>query len=129
MDCDFEHPPEVVPLLVEQWRLGAKVVVTQRMEINGQVSAGKRLTSRLFYRVLGLIGDVTIEPGSADFLLLDRAAVDAVNGFEDRDVFLRGLVRWLGFPLAKVPYAQGTRSAGRCTCWPTTGARSASGST
>jgi polyisoprenyl-phosphate glycosyltransferase len=113
MDCDFEHPPEVVPLLVEQWRLGAKVVVTQRMEINGQVSTGKRVTSRLFYRVLGLIGDVAIEPGSADFLLLDRAAVDAVNGFEDRDVFLRGLVRWLGFPLAKVPYAQGTRSAGR----------------
>src|SRR5262249_45461745 len=31
MDCDFEHPPEVVPLLVEQWRQGAKVVVTQRM--------------------------------------------------------------------------------------------------
>src|SRR5262252_741430 len=113
MDCDFEHPPEVVPLLIEQWRLGAKVVVTQRMEINGQVSTGKRLTSRLFYRVLGLIGDVAIEPGSADFLLLDRAAVDAVNGIEDRDVFLRGLVRWLGFPLAKVPYAQGTRSAGR----------------
>ncbi|HEV2958210.1 MAG TPA: glycosyltransferase family 2 protein, partial [Xanthobacteraceae bacterium] len=105
MDCDFEHPPEVVPLLVEQWRLGAKVVVTQRMEINGSVSHGKRLTSRLFYRVLALLGDVTIEPGSADFLLLDRAAVDVINGFEDRDVFLRGLVRWLGFPLAKVPYA------------------------
>jgi dolichol-phosphate mannosyltransferase len=112
MDCDFEHPPDVVPLLVEQWRVGAKVVVTQRMEVNGSVSAGKRLTSRLFYRVLALIGDVAIEPGSADFLLLDRAAVDAVNGFEDRDVFLRGLVRWLGFPLAKVPYAQGTRPAG-----------------
>ena len=42
-----------------------------------------------------------------------RAAVDAVNGFEDRDVFLRGLVRWLGFRLAKVPYAQGTRPTGR----------------
>jgi glycosyltransferase involved in cell wall biosynthesis len=113
MDCDFEHPPEVVPLLVAQWRQGAKVVVTQRLETNGPASAAKRLTSRLFYRLLDLIGDVTIEPGSADFLLLDRAAVDVVNGFEDRDVFLRGLVRWLGFPLAKVPYAQGTRPAGR----------------
>jgi glycosyltransferase involved in cell wall biosynthesis len=113
MDCDFEHPPEVVPLLVAQWRQGAKVVVTQRLETTGAASAAKRLTSRLFYRLLDLIGDVTIEPGSADFLLLDRAAVDAVNGFEDRDVFLRGLVRWLGFPLAKVPYAQGTRAAGR----------------
>src|ERR1700730_13487407 len=51
MDCDFEHPPEVVPLLVEQWRLGAKVVVTQRMEINGSVSTGKRPNSRPFFAV------------------------------------------------------------------------------
>jgi glycosyltransferase involved in cell wall biosynthesis len=113
MDCDFEHPPEVVPLLIARWRQGAKVVVTRRMDVNGATSAAKRLTSRLFYRLLDLIGDVTIEPGSADFLLLDRAAVDVVNGFEDRDVFLRGLVRWLGFPLATVPYTQGTRPAGR----------------
>ena len=113
MDCDYEHPPETVPLLVAQWRQGAKVVVTQRLQMSGATSAAKRLTSHLFYRLLALIGDVAIEPGSADFLLLDRAAVDVVNGFEDRDMFLRGLVRWLGFPLAKVPYKQGTRQTGR----------------
>jgi glycosyltransferase involved in cell wall biosynthesis len=113
MDCDFEHPPEIVPLLVAQWRQGAKVVVTQRLEMTGPASPTKRLTSRLFYRLLDFIGDVTIEPGSADFLLLDRAVVEVVNGFEDRELFLRGLVRWLGFPLAKVPFAQGTRQAGR----------------
>jgi polyisoprenyl-phosphate glycosyltransferase len=113
MDCDFEHPPEVVPQLVAQWRRGAKVVVTQRVDAAGTAPPAKRLTSRLFYRLLDLIGDVAIEPGSADFLLLDRAAVDVVNGFEDRDVFLHGLVRWLGFPLVKVTYAQGTRPAGQ----------------
>jgi len=112
MDCDFEHPPEVVPLLVAEWRRGAKVVVTQRLDMIGPNSAAKRFTSQLFYRVLGVIGDVRIDPGSADFLLLDRTAVEVVNGFEDRDVFLRGLVRWLGFPLALVCYAQGTRQAG-----------------
>jgi polyisoprenyl-phosphate glycosyltransferase len=115
MDCDFEHPPEVVPALVAEWRRGARVVVTQRLDVDltAANSAVKRFTSRLFYRVLDLIGDVRIEPGSADFLLLDRAAVDVVNGFEDRDVFLRGLVRWLGFALAKVTYQQGTRQLGQ----------------
>jgi polyisoprenyl-phosphate glycosyltransferase len=113
MDCDFEHPPEVVPKLIAEWRRGAKVVVTHRLDVAAQASLAKRLTSRLFYRVLDLIGDVRIEPGSADFLLLDRVVVDTINELETHDVFLRGLVRWLGFPLAKVPYVQGARQAGR----------------
>ena len=111
MDCDFEHPPEIVPALVDHWRNGAKVVVTRR-EDDG-VPAGKRISSRLFYRLLDAIGDVRIEPGSADFYLLDRSAVDAVNAFEDQDLFLRGLVRWLGMPMASVAYTQGQRREGQ----------------
>src|SRR5437763_981692 len=112
MDCDFEHPPELVPALVTEWRRGAKVVTTHRLDINSPASFGKRVTSRLFYNVLDLIGDVRIEPGSADFLLLDRVVVDTINGFSDQDLFVRGLVRWLGFPMARVPYAQGVRQSG-----------------
>src|SRR5450631_408171 len=111
MDCDFEHPPETVPALVEHWRCGAKVVVTRRDDAR-DVPMRKRLTSRLFYRLLDAIGDVRIEPGSADFFLLDRSAIDAVNAFEDQDLFLRGLVRWLGMPMATVAYSQGTRREG-----------------
>jgi glycosyltransferase involved in cell wall biosynthesis len=110
MDCDFQHPPEMVPALVEQWRQGAKVVVTQHDAAGG--TAGKRLTSNLFYRVLDAIGDVRIEPGSNDFFLLDRAAVEIVNAFQDQDLFLRGLVRWIGLPTAKVAYSQGARREG-----------------
>jgi dolichol-phosphate mannosyltransferase len=112
MDCDFEHPPETVPALFEEWRRGAKVVLTERSEEIAPTSPFKRLTSRLYYRVLDAIGDVRIEPGSADFLLLDRAVVDIINSFEDDNLFLRGLVRWLGFPVAKVRYAQGLRQEG-----------------
>src|SRR5207237_47352 len=111
MDCDFEHPPETVPALIEKWRGGARIVVTKRDEGN-VVPAHKRLTSRLFYRLLDSIGDVRIESGSADFFLLDRVAVDAVNAFQDQDLFLRGLVRWLGMPMATVAYSQGRRSQG-----------------
>ena len=62
--------------------------------------------------MLDAIGDVRIEPGSADYMLLDRAVVDVVNALEDQDIFLRGLVRWLGFPLVTIPYARGTRQHG-----------------
>ena len=111
MDADFEHPPELIPKLIAAWRGGAKIVATQRSD-DATVSSAKRLSSRLYYRVLDAIGDVRIEPGSADFMLLDRAVVDVINGLEDQDLFLRGLVRWLGFPLTTIPYARGTRRHG-----------------
>jgi dolichol-phosphate mannosyltransferase len=111
MDADFEHPPEVVPKLIEQWRAGFKIVAAQRTD-GELVSPFKRASSRLYYRVLGALGDVRMEPGSADFLLLDRAVVDTINGFESHDLFLRGLVRWLGHPIGKVGYHPGQRRHG-----------------
>lgn len=111
MDADFEHPPALVPQLVEQWRAGFRVVAAQRQD-GETVAAFKRASSRLYYRVLGALGDVQMEPGSADFLLLDRAVVDTVNGMESQDLFLRGLVRWLGYPIARVGYDPGQRRHG-----------------
>jgi dolichol-phosphate mannosyltransferase len=111
MDCDFEHPPEVVPALVEQWRNGFKIVAGQRMD-RDSASAMKRVTSRLYYRFLGVLGDVQLEPGSANFLLMDREVVDVINAFESQDLFLRGLVRWLGYPIGKVDYEPGERRHG-----------------
>src|SRR4029079_11823661 len=64
MDCDFEHPPELIPKLVAGWREGAKIVATRRDDEG--VAAGKRLSSQFYYRFLDAIGDVRIEPGSAD---------------------------------------------------------------
>ena len=110
MDADFEHPPELIPKLVAAWRGGAKIVATRRDDDG--VPAGKRVTSQIYYRVLDAIGDVRIEPGSADYMLLDRAVVDVVNAIEDQDIFLRGLVRWLGFPLVTIPYTRGERQPG-----------------
>ena len=112
MDADFEHPPQLIPEMVAAWRSGAKVVATQRIDDAIQVSAMKRLTSQLYYRLLDTISDVRIAPGSADYLLLDRAVVDHINRLEDQDIFLRGLVRWLGFPMTTLPFARGTRREG-----------------
>jgi polyisoprenyl-phosphate glycosyltransferase len=111
MDSDFEHPPELIPDLVRQWQAGFKIVAAQRLD-DEAVPQFKQATSRLYYRLLGALGDVRLEPGSADYLLLDRVVVDAVNGFEDHDLFLRGLVRWLGYPLTSVSYRQGKRTHG-----------------
>jgi polyisoprenyl-phosphate glycosyltransferase len=112
MDGDFEHPPELVPAMVAEWQRGAKIVLTQRITKGGQISLLKSLTSRLFYRLLNAIGDVRVEPGSSDFLLLDRAVVNTINGLSAREIFLRGLVRWLGYPTVTLKFTQGTRLVG-----------------
>jgi dolichol-phosphate mannosyltransferase len=112
IDADLEQPPGLIPDLVRQWRAGFKIVTAQRVGYEATVPWFKRATSRLYYRVLDALGDVNIEPGSANFMLLDRVVVDAVNRIEDQDLFLRGVVRWLGYPLASVPFRQGLRQHG-----------------
>jgi dolichol-phosphate mannosyltransferase len=112
MDADLEHPPTLIPDLVKEWRRGFKIVTAQRIGYELSVPWFKRATSQLYYRVLDALGDIHIEPGSANFMLLDRVVVDAVNRIEDRDLFLRGVVRWLGYPLISVPFRQSLRQHG-----------------
>jgi polyisoprenyl-phosphate glycosyltransferase len=112
MDADFEHPPELIPDLVAAWRAGVKIVATQRQDDTTQTSPLKRVTSKLYYRLLDTIGDVRIASGSSDYMLLDRSVVDMINGIDSHDMFLRGLVRWLGFPMTTVPFWRGLRREG-----------------
>lgn len=112
IDADLEQPPGLIRDLITQWRAGYKIVTAQRIGYESSVPWFKRVTSRLYYRVLDALGDVHIEPGSANYMLLDRVVVDAVNRIEDQDLFLRGVVRWLGYPLASVPFRQSLRQHG-----------------
>jgi dolichol-phosphate mannosyltransferase len=112
MDADFEHPPELIPQLVAAWRDGAKIVATRREDGEADLPPLKSVTSRLYYRLLDAIGDVRIEPGSSDYMLLDRSVVDTVNDFGDQDVFLRGAVRWLGYPTTTISFSRGARTYG-----------------
>jgi len=112
LDCDLQHPPELLPRMLEAWRGGAHVVQMVRIRTAG---AGflKELSSRLFYRFLNLLSETPVAGGAADYQLLDRAAVNAVLQFRDRNPFLRGLVAWLGFPVVRMEYAAPERAAGK----------------
>jgi len=112
IDADLEQPPGLIPDLAKEWRAGFKIVTARRIGYESTVPWFKRVTSRLYYRLLDALGDVHIEPGSANYMLLDRVVVDAVNRIEDQDLFLRGVVRWLGYPLASVPFRQSLRRHG-----------------
>ncbi len=112
MDGDLQHPPELIPRLVELWRDGADVVQTIRRE-PADDSALKRTGSTWFYRLLSSVSRVRVTPGAADFRLLARPAVDAFCACRERARFNRGLVQWIGFSYVELPYDARPRHAGR----------------
>jgi len=111
MDCDMQHPPELLPAMVEAWRGGARVVQMVRTET---VGAGwfKRVTSDTFYRVLNVLSETPVLRGAADYQLLDREVVRSLLQFQDRRPFLRALVQWLGYPTVRIPYTAAARFSG-----------------
>ena len=111
MDADLQHPPAVLPQLVRKWWDGFQVVHAVRRD-PPDLPWLKRTTSRLYYRLFAYLSDVAIEEGSADFCLLDRQVVDEVLKFEEEGLFLRGLVHWVGYATASVPFDCAERHAG-----------------
>ncbi len=119
MDGDLQHPPELIPRMLEAWRDGADVVHTVRCASPGERSGLADHASRLFYRLMKATTGVDVVPAGADFRLLDRAAVDALAALPERSIFLRGLVPWLGFRETRLPYEVAARWAGRSKySWP-----------
>lgn len=112
MDGDLQHPPEVIPELVAQWRIGHAIVYAVMAERHGE-SRAKDVTARMFYRVLTRLADVDVPAGAGDFRLVDRRALDAFLRLRESNRYLRGMFSWVGFEQAGVPYVSGPRVAGR----------------
>ncbi|RIV19283.1 glycosyltransferase [Fibrisoma montanum] len=112
LDADLQHPPELIPTLIDKWREGYEVVYTVRRP-DPRLSWFKRTTSRNFYRLLRAASNLNIEDGAADFRLLDRKVVDTLKSFKENDLFLRGAISWIGFRQCRVLYEPAPRYAGR----------------
>jgi glycosyltransferase involved in cell wall biosynthesis len=112
MDGDGEHPAALIPEMLRLARNDYDIVLTQRVEQDG--SAGfKSGTSNLFYRLLNWISDTRILPGSADFRGMGRSVVQALQQMREYHRFLRGMVAWIGYRTAILPYQQPARIAGK----------------
>jgi polyisoprenyl-phosphate glycosyltransferase len=111
MDADLQHPPDLIPELINQWQSGHKIVNTQRIE-NENISRFKKFTSQQYYKLFSFLTGVRIEQGMADFRLLDRQVLNTLLGFGEEGLFLRGIVQWIGFPTTNVSFRCRDRFSG-----------------
>lgn len=111
IDSDLQDPPEVIPDMIERWKAGFMVVYGQRTRRLNE-SAFKRVTAKLFYRLLARWSEVDIPLDTGDFRLMDRKVVDQLRRMREESRYIRGLVAWLGFRQCAIEYERHGRHAG-----------------
>lgn len=111
LDCDLQHPPESIPDMLRAWEAGYDVVKTVRLD-TGVESRRKRWGSITFYHIFSWLTGVELKPGMADFRLLDEKVLHALKESDERSMFLRGLVEWLGFEATEIEYEVHARESG-----------------
>lgn len=112
MDCDLQHPPELIPEFLKKWEEGFEIVYTVRQD-SKKATRFKRHTSSYYYSMLNTLSEINIEPGTADFRLLDRKVADVFSNFSENEPFIRGLVKWLGFKQFAIEYHPAERFSGK----------------
>ena len=112
MDSDLQHPPELIPELLENFKRGFDVVYTIRKDTEN-VGFLRKMTGNLFYRMLAKISHIPINANAADFRLISgRVAKILSTDFQESNMFLRGLFSWMGFQQIGIEYMAEKRFAG-----------------
>ncbi len=115
MDSDLQHPPEIIPQLIDRWREGLQIVRAARISRDTD-STFRKILSKTFYALFRRIADIEMPEGAGDFCLIDRKAIDAINALPERNRFMKGLTAWVGFKQGSVPFEVEPRESGH-TNW------------
>lgn len=110
MDCDLQHPPEVIPKMWELWLGGAEIVEGIKTG-RGKESLAHRLSAGLFYKIMSKLIRMDMS-ASSDFKLLDRKVVNVLLELPERNTFFRALTFWAGFRTETVEYEVQERQYG-----------------
>jgi glycosyltransferase involved in cell wall biosynthesis len=112
MDGDLQHPPSLIPELIARWEEGYDVVYTVRAETES-LSYFKNKTSKWFYSLMNKLSEIKFEPGTADFRLLDKRVAEVFSDFTENELFIRGIINWVGFSQYAVDYVPQDRYSGK----------------
>lgn len=111
IDVDLQDPIDVIPRLIEAWQQGADVVLAKRSD-RATDTYLKRRSAGLFYRLHNRIAESRIEADVGDFRLMDRKVVEAIKTLPEHQLFMKGILSWVGFKTVIIEYQRAARAAG-----------------
>ncbi|WBA41307.1 glycosyltransferase family 2 protein [Hymenobacter canadensis] len=111
IDADLQDPPELIVPLYQKLREGYEVVYAKRRSRQGE-SAAKKLTAKLFYRILASITNISIPVDTGDFRIISRKVVDALKQMPEQNKFIRGQISWIGYRQTYIEYDRAERAGG-----------------
>lgn len=111
IDVDLQDPIEVIPELIKKWEEGYDVVLAKRVDRSSD-TALKRKSAELFYKLHNKISKPKIEENVGDFRLMSREVVENIKKLPERNLFMKGILSWVGGKTAIVEYTRAERSAG-----------------
>lgn len=111
LDADLQHPPSLIPEMIQCWKKGFFVVEAVKQE-RGKESFSQALFAKIFYGVFDRFGNVNLR-GSSDFKLLDRKVLTSLLAMPERHRFFRGLISWAAYPTARLPFDVAPRESGQ----------------
>jgi glycosyltransferase involved in cell wall biosynthesis len=116
IDCDLQHPVDMIPQFVAKWREGFEMVVgvRARRDEEGRL---RRTATRSYYKLLRAMTSVEIPPNAGDFRLIDRKIVDVIVQMPERHRFMKGIFAWPGFRVASIDFQARRRHRATRSRW------------
>ena len=111
LDCDLQHPPELLPKMILKWKEGNKIVWTIRKNINYGII--RSLGSKLFFYTMNKLSKNFLKPKTTDFVLIDKSVALELKRFTERIRFFRGLLSSLGYKSEYLYFDAPDRAAGK----------------
>lgn len=112
LDADLQHPPELIPAMVEQWENGSDIVLARRQSRKTD-HLFQRFITQGFYRLHNVIAECEIPRDVGDFRLMDKRVIDALRQLPERRRFMKGLFAWVGFRHSEVEFTVEPRKSGK----------------
>jgi polyisoprenyl-phosphate glycosyltransferase len=113
MDCDFQHPINLINDIIEKYNSGYEIVNTKRIE-NNQRSLIKKFGTEYFYKLIKKLALPNIEENSADFRLISNKIVNIIlDNYKENKILIRGIISLIGFNSCYLEYKENERKFGK----------------